>query len=529
MSKKVFPATLPAIKRFGVESWLKSFSLPVHADEYQKIFHAMMHAYMQAIPEKDCQNSLYQTAIASYKIHMELSNYYYNALLYTKCKEQGFSHIDIHSDITIEDLLDDLPNTINLLNPFECKNRLMAIRERWRQIRVNLGHYNFLEAGFFFDTSKYPVYLIGDRECSEILNYIKERQLDPFSLRPALFIKDKFKTITQEERQSCEDFCNRFLNNFKSLYSDIHNIFNERIREKCLNYLIDNLKVYNSIIKTLSQSKSEGELLISPIGNIQIRLFAAAWMTNGGQVTAFSHGNSYVECFPTDVINGSHMVANKYVASSFGDKLIQEHEIKKHQHVFVSKAEIISTSSYQQLFQRLQKVKQKKCRVKKILISGFPIDYMYYFGWKALNSFTALHFEISVIKALKDAGYYVIYKAHPDSYNETKSIYPDYADEYMTEDFSTAYSKADCLLYTYPGTTTFGFALMTNSPIVVFCENIDKWHSKVRVLLEKRCKILPISLDKNSRVVFDREKLINAVKDSSKHINHEVVEEFALK
>jgi hypothetical protein len=154
---------------------------------------------------------------------------------------------------------------------------------------------------------------------------------------------------------------------------------------------------------------------------------------------------------------------------------------------------------------------------------------MYYFGWTAMNTLTMLHFEISVIQSLKRAGYHVIYKAHPDSIKESSLILPKYADEYLTEDFSQAYIKADCILYTYPGTTTFGFSLMTNVPIVVFCENIDKWHPSLFEKLKRRCVILPISVDEATRVIYDERDLLNAVDQSPDHLDHTVVHEFALK
>jgi hypothetical protein len=130
---------------------------------------------------------------------------------------------------------------------------------------------------------------------------------------------------------------------------------------------------------------------------------------------------------------------------------------------------------------------------------------------------------------LKEAGLYVIYKAHPESYAETRKVIAEYSDEFSTEDFSGAYYKADCLLFPHPGTTTFGYSLMTNMPMVVFCENIDKWHPELLALLKKRCVILPMTTDNKSKVVFDKTQLIESIMLSPKHLDHSVVAEFALK
>jgi len=527
---QVYPANLAGIERIGSEYWHKTFSLPFHSEEYQLIYEAFQNAYTAALPPEDLKDPLYQICVACYKINMSLADYFFDSMMYIECGKQGYTHLAMEKDILVPDAVKQQRNSIRFLVP-EYKGFFFRFRENWRKIRVNWGHHNIIDSLVPGDLSRHTTYLVGDRDCAEVTNYIKKTHINPLSLRPSLYLIERFRTVQDQLLDDIREFCSSFFSNFKNFYGDTENLLDDFVQKKTLDYLLNSVRNYNSFNQYLARRDIEGKgLLVNPIGNLLLRLFAAAWRSNGGKVTAFSHGNSYVECYPTDILNGSHLIADTYVASSTGDKIVQEHEIAKNKGPFVSNAKIIAvSSSYHSLFEKLQSVPYTSEKIKKILISGYPMDYMHYFGWTTFNTLTMLHFEISVIKTLKRAGYYVIYKAHPESSSETAKIIPDFSDEFLTEDFSTTYKKADCLLYTYPGTTTFGFSLMTNIPIVVFCENIDKWHPELLKLLKKRCRILSISLNKKSHVEFDTDALIDAVNSAPASINHEIIKEFALK
>jgi hypothetical protein len=65
--------------------------------------------------------------------------------------------------------------------------------------------------------------------------------------------------------------------------------------------------------------------------------------------------------------------------------------------------------------------------------------------------------------------------------------------------------------------------------MVAFIEDPLGWDSKVFEALKKRCMLLKIGLDSDSRVLFDEKLFLQAVENSPKMLDHAVVREFALK
>ena len=525
---RAFPFTLRGIKRYGVEKWLEDFALPVHAEEYQKVSDAMLHAFAESLPGANCNEPLRDICLACYKIHMDLSYFFFESLIYHECRKAGFTHISCNEDVEVSEALRMLRESIRL-KPLDVPGVFAWGRELWRSVRLNWGSHSPLEALFPREFSSDRAYVVGNRNHAEIQSYLNERQIKPLSVQPYLYLANRYRTIDSKTVSGAKKFCDDFFRRFKGAYEDVHGIMDEGIKHDCLNYLVESVKDFNSMFAMLSPRKPAGELLIVPIGNLLLRLFACAWRRHGGRVAGVSHGNSYAECNPLDILNGSHSILDRYVASSDGDRKLQAYERQRHVHALVSRVELVAPAKphYRGLFERFQKTKPVGGTVRTVLLSGYPMDGKFYNAWPSLNTLTYCHFELNVIRALKEAGFRVIYKAHPDTVDQTRHIFPQYADEYMTENFTEVYHKADCILFLYPVTTAFGYSLMTNFPVVSFCEN-DLWHPELLPLVKKRCILLPMRMDFQSRVVFDKHKLVDAIQNAPGYTNHEVVRRFAL-
>ena len=133
-----------------------------------------------------------------------------------------------------------------------------------------------------------------------------------------------------------------------------------------------------------------------------------------------------------------------------------------------------------------------------------------------------------LVKLLKKSGYYVIYKAHPDRLVEVKGIFEGYADKVLTsERFEDVYSMADCVLFSHAYTTTFGFALLTKLPAVLFVTKGESWFPRVFDLLKKRVSVVSTTPDDSGRLEFNEKDLLSAVEKSVHNISYEILEEFA--
>ncbi len=75
-------------------------------------------------------------------------------------------------------------------------------------------------------------------------------------------------------------------------------------------------------------------------------------------------------------------------------------------------------------------------------------------------------------------------------------------------------------------TSTFGYALLTNKPIVLFNVAGNYWYPKAFELVKKRCTVVEAeSVD--GRIVFDEKEVLHAVQESINNINYDVLYEFA--
>jgi hypothetical protein len=76
-------------------------------------------------------------------------------------------------------------------------------------------------------------------------------------------------------------------------------------------------------------------------------------------------------------------------------------------------------------------------------------------------------------------------------------------------------------------TSTFGFSLLTNRPIVLIDIKGCYWFPKSFELLNKRCSIVMAELDESGRIVFEENEVLNAVEESISNINYDILHEFA--
>jgi hypothetical protein len=271
-------------------------------------------------------------------------------------------------------------------------------------------------------------------------------------------------------------------------------------------------------------------LLVPSLGKPLNRLFCAAWRITGGEVIGFTHGNNICHNYSQAIIFDAVSIANTYVTESSSQKTIYKHFMLKFSHKYkddLKIAEIISLkkTNYKPIFTKFQKDSSVN-KINKVMVVGFPKHFFFYPWFPEHNVFCQLRLEIQVIKILKKAGYYVIYKPNPLTMNEVEDIYKEYVDEYIKEDFKKVYNLADCILYIDPNSTTFGHSLFTKKPLVLINVKGKLWYPRVFELLNKRCCIVE-AYPADGRIVFEEKDVLNAVENSIENINYDILYEFA--
>jgi len=147
-------------------------------------------------------------------------------------------------------------------------------------------------------------------------------------------------------------------------------------------------------------------------------------------------------------------------------------------------------------------------RFGKIMMVGYPMNVTRYPYSTGDFFLFQLDLEIRVIKLLKRHGLKVVYKMHPERQREAGGVFEDLADEVLTEPFEKVYGYADALFFGCITSTTFGFALCTQLPILVIDIQGTNWNREAYELLKRRCVMIPALFDESNRIQFDEDLLL---------------------
>ena len=157
------------------------------------------------------------------------------------------------------------------------------------------------------------------------------------------------------------------------------------------------------------------------------------------------------------------------------------------------------------------------------MIMGYPCNSGRYIGHRGLFFYQQVDLEFRLISLLKSKNKRIIYKAHPDRLEEVESVFNGIVDEIITEPFERVWNKADLLIFTYTSTTTFGFALTTNLPIVLLDSEEDMRDADDVELIDSRIIRVPSRIGADTRIYFENDKLIKAIAQSNYDIAYDYV------
>jgi hypothetical protein len=214
-----------------------------------------------------------------------------------------------------------------------------------------------------------------------------------------------------------------------------------------------------------------------------------------------------------------------YVASSKGhEEIIKQSARDFSSGITVPEVTHLKQNFNKLLFNRIHTSESVK-QIKSVMIVGaIPKSYFAFNG--EYHPFAFLHHELQLIQLLKSVGYYIIYKPRLDTICETRGIFEKYVDRVLTEKFEDVFSYPDCYLFSLPYSTTFGFALLTNKPIVLInCQGYT-WYPRALELIKKRCSVVEAeSVD--GKIVFNKKALLDAIAASVNNIDYSILYEFA--
>ena len=120
------------------------------------------------------------------------------------------------------------------------------------------------------------------------------------------------------------------------------------------------------------------------------------------------------------------------------------------------------------------------------------------------NDYDMLSIENSVIKILINYNCDFTYKVHPDRIDETLDLYKNIIDKFEINKFEKIYNNYDTLIFIYPHTTTFFYAL-DNAKNIIFFDNLNENYleKEAYLYIQQKAKIVKYRRVLKNKFEFD--------------------------
>ena len=266
-------------------------------------------------------------------------------------------------------------------------------------------------------------------------------------------------------------------------------------------------------------------IFVSAAGNPVRKVLSTALQKEGTKVYVLHHGEcAGVERYPHAHRNdGSYcdffVCPNDRITENFranySDSVLEKR---------VGTRYISSKSSHYKDLSRTYRSRKRSDENNTVMLIGYPManrrtpdcaGYFFYFQ---------LDLQFRIAKLIRRCGYRVIYKVHPGRLTEVGELFSECSDYVESRPFEEVWDTADSYVFTIPGTTVFGNAVLTEKPMLLVDLHNNNWNKTGYELLQSRCQMVSSHFDSDNRIVFDEsefvEKLGNPLPLNDSYINH---------
>jgi hypothetical protein len=234
---------------------------------------------------------------------------------------------------------------------------------------------------------------------------------------------------------------------------------------------------------------------------------------NGTKAVGFHHGNDMGNSWEKNSAYVESAHCDDFVCPTQRAALFHQREYEKSGISRFHSVRFISgeTPFYANLFARSAR-KAFPQVTRKVMIIGYPLNANRYLYSNGDFFVFQLDLELRLVTLLKEQGFEIIYKMHPDRQKEAGGLFSGKADRILVEPFETVYEEADAIIFGCTTSTTFGFALCLNKPVFVFDLEGKYWNPEAYELLRKRCVMIPTRFDERNRLQFEAGWLVDKLK-----------------
>ena len=253
-------------------------------------------------------------------------------------------------------------------------------------------------------------------------------------------------------------------------------------------------------------------LLLTDLGLPLQRTIARALRRRGTRVVGFHHGNEMgaqpypvsdiVDLLPVDVFVTPGRACRDWRSKQYEDGLLAGRHSVKFEH--------IDPTLYKTWLDNGAKA-PLPAEICNVMIVGFPPNWIRYPHLPGHWSLSQLDVETRLAESMSKAGYNVLYKAHPEWEPQLREVMADVPCTFVGGLIEDCWPQADAFVYPRMSTTSFGFAISTNRPVILLDIAGQVWIPEARDMLARRCRMVPAKMEAGVRISFDEAALLAAL------------------
>ena len=507
----IFPLDIFSIKKLGVESWHKNFYWPVTINEYEQIENSLLDSFdkIYSIQENnkimDSLWVLYPRLLANLclLIHNKLvldriSNktiaFDYNN---TKCNKITISNY--YWDILINNKKIKFPPIENTF--FSTYNyRLRAKVSSIKNLFLNYGL-----TGIRPKMQNNNLCFVIEPISSDMIDYSKQKKKTIIYIDPYKYKLNKIPKIEEKDLNGVvELFIENIIKDYKTMFStnqtqQIKSSFKKQVQ------LIININAHNS---SLYKGNKFNSFFAMRLGNPLIRSVAISCMRNGINAYGFTHGNYIGFHSERKYSNIFFGCVNNFVAPSKASAKLFSNSSVEFNKIYNKKINIsyiIKNSAFNRVNQNVRHL-IKPSVIKKVLLVEFGLGFDHQ-SWPFY-----LDFILNIGKTIRTNSQLIsMIKRRPERLEESKDVYNQFFDKCIDKPFEDVFGKADIIIFPRITTTTFGFSLFTNLPIIIFSHSLVNVNNETINDLYQRCNVINSSVCKKGKIRFDENKLLKVL------------------
>lgn len=270
-------------------------------------------------------------------------------------------------------------------------------------------------------------------------------------------------------------------------------------------------------------------LLLTEVARPHHKAIALGLRASGTHIVGFHHGNDVCNYWERAAGYTEYAHCDEYVCPT--SEIARNHAIEYSYCGICSERPVkfgdVASSYYKDIVAE-SGTETRADQINYVMIVGYPMrPYRFQYSRGGYYLFQ-IDLERRLISQLSAAGYSVIYKAHPDLLDEARIVTSGLPVSVLTERFETVWQQADAIIFGSTATTTFGFSVCTNAPLIVFDIEGQEWNPEAKELLNKRCRFIRSWFDERNRLQFDLDELLVALKQPFTSVDQSYVKKFMI-